>query len=60
MTNDGEEARHESNKVNEAWNDRRRGEGLVGGVHIVLVPYKKRNIAALRQCEADMKNRRKN
>jgi len=34
------------------------GDG--GGVHIVLVPYKKRNIAALRQCEADMKNRRKN
>ena len=36
------------------------GEGDGGGVHIVLVPYKKRNIAALRQCEADMKNRRKN
>lgn len=59
MTNDGEEARHESNKVNEAWSDRERGKDG-GGVHIVLVPYKKRNIAALRQCEADMKNRRKN
>lgn len=36
------------------------GGGDGWGVHIVLVPYKKRNIAALRQCEADMKNRRKN
>ena len=60
MTNDGEEVRHESNKVNEAWNDRGWGGDGGGGVHIVLVPYKKRNIAALRQCEADMKNRRKN
>jgi hypothetical protein len=36
------------------------GEGDGGGVHIVLVPYKKRKIAALRQCEKKKKNRRKN
>jgi hypothetical protein len=30
MTNDGEEARHESNKVNEAWNARATGERVVG------------------------------